>query len=142
MSFTDLFESGEKKEHKGAFRNLVMMAKSDGEFSPEEEAFLAKMAKKLDLNEQDVEEVRSNPEKYPIHPPHDKEDRHSRMINMVAMAVSDHEIDQEEINILNRLAIGLGYKEQQASELTNRILHGLRIGMSEDEILDELMESR
>jgi uncharacterized tellurite resistance protein B-like protein len=142
MSIAHLFESGEMKEHKGAFRNLIMMAKSDGDLSPEEENLLTKMAKKLDLSEEDVEQIRSNPDAYPIHPPHDKEDRHRRLISMIVMAVVDHEIDQEELTILNRLAIGLGYKEQQAAELTNRILHGLRIGMSEDEILDGLMESR
>jgi len=142
MSIAELFESGEKKEHKGAFRNLVMIAMSDGALDAEEQALLAKMAKKLDLSDEDVAEIIANPTKYAIYPPHDKEDRHSRMISLVSMAMVDHEIDQEELILLGRLSAGLGYSDHQASEVTNRILHGLRIGMSEEEILDGLMESR
>jgi uncharacterized membrane protein YebE (DUF533 family) len=142
MSIADLFESGERKEQKGTFRNLVMIALSDGKVTEEEELLLKKLTKKLDLPEEIVADIRKNPTDYPMYPPYEKEERCSRMISLVTLAMSDGELDAREMATLNKVAIGLGYTESKAAEVTNKILHGLRIGMDKSEILDQLMASR
>lgn len=142
MSIADLFESGARKEQKGAFRNLVMIALSDGKVSEDEEILLKRMAKKLDLQVEVIDQIRNHPEDFPIHTPYEKEERSSRMISLVTMALSDGELDTQEMATLNRTAIGLGYTESKAAEVTNKILHGLRIGMDKSEILDQLMAAR
>ena len=64
------------------------------------------------------------------------------MISLVTLAMSDGELDAREVATLNKVAIGLGYTESKGAEVTNKILHGLRIGMDKSEILDQLMAAR
>ena len=120
MSFTDLFESGEHSRNLGHFASIANLASSNGSINEGEEKLLRRFARKLDIEEQEYEEVLKNPSKYPINPPNSAEKRLERMHDLFEMIFLDHEIDDNERKLIERYAIGLGYSEELAAKLIKR----------------------
>ena len=120
MSFTDLFESGEHSRNLSHFASIASIAYVDGELGEEEKKLLKRFARKLNIDESEVKEVIKNPGKYPIIPHNDAETRLERMHDLFEMIFADHEIDDEERQLIERYAIGLGYTEEHAKKLIKR----------------------
>jgi len=120
MSFTDLFESGERSRNIGHFASIANIASIDGEINAEEEKMLKRFARKLDINEQDYVAILKNPDKYPINPPNDAEGRLERIHDLFEMIFADNEIDDHERFLIERYAIGLGYTAEIAQDLIKR----------------------
>lgn len=139
MSIADYYESGESKENKGHFRNLVMLARVDGVVSPEEEELLKKIAKNIGLTDAQIEDVKNNPSAYPMNPPVSKEDRIERLIALIQMVAIDGLIEDSELALLEKSGVGLGFNEAQLNDLAPKIAIGIKDGKSNDEILEELV---
>ena len=120
MSFTDLFESGTRGRNLGHFAAMVNIATSHGTTHENETKLLKRFARKLDITDQEYEEVLKNPTKYPINPPNSADERLERMLDLFKMIFADHEIDDEERVLIERYAIGLGYTEELAATLIKR----------------------
>lgn len=120
MSFRDLFESGEHQRNLGHFASIANIAAVDGELKEDEVKLLKRFARKLDVSENEYEEVLKDPTKYPINPPNDADRRLERMHDLFEMIFSDHEIDDNERFLVEKYAIGLGYTEELAAKLIKR----------------------
>ena len=102
MSFTDLFESGTRGRNLGHFASMANIASSHGTIHENEEKLLKRFARKLDITDQEYEEVLKNPTKYPINPPNSADERLERMLDLFKMIFADHEIDDEERVLIER----------------------------------------
>lgn len=140
MSIADIFESGEKKQHKGHFRNLIMIAKADGVVSVEESDLLKKIASHIGLSPSDVDDVIANPDKYDINPPVSLEDRYRRLVNLVEMVNADQVFEDEEIGLLQRYGVGLGFNDDQILNAVDATVNGLEDGLTEDDIVESLLK--
>ena len=120
MSFTDLFESGEHKRNLAHFASIVRMASVDGAVNKEEESKLKRFARKLDITDAEYVEVIKNPTKYPMNPPNSADKRLERMHDLFEMIYVDHDIDEDELNLVEKYAIGMGYTEELAAKLIKR----------------------
>ena len=120
MSFIDLFKSGEHSRNLGHFASLVTLASIQGEIKEVEAKLLKRFARKLDITEEEVNKVLKTPSKFPINPPNSAEKRLERMHDICKIIFADHEIDDEEHQLLQRYAIGLGYTEELAKKLIKR----------------------
>ena len=120
MSFTDLFESGEHSRNLGHFASIVSIATVDGVISAPEDKMLKRFARKLDITEAEYSQVLKNPDKFPINPPNSADKRLERMHDLFEMIYADHDIDDDERQLIERYAIGLGYTQKIASKLINR----------------------
>ena len=78
MSFSDLFGTGEHSRNLGHFASIVTLASVDGEINPEEEKVLKRLARKLDINEEDYAKIIKNASGFPINPPNTTEKRLER----------------------------------------------------------------
>jgi len=139
MSIAELFESGEKKSNKGHFRNLIMIARADGVVDEKEKELLLKMGKKIGLSPSQITEITDNPEKYPLYPPTNKEDRYERLIGLVEMLAADKAIEEDEVVLIRRFGIGLGFSDEELPSLIRVILQHLVDGTSKYDILEELI---
>ena len=120
MSFRDLFESGEHKRNLAHFASIVRMASVDGAVNKEEESKLKRFARKLDITEAEYVEVIKNPTNYPMNPPNSADKRLERMHDLFEMIYVDHDIDEDELNLVEKYAIGMGYTEELAAKLIKR----------------------
>ena len=110
MSIAQYFESGEKKQDKGHFKNLLLIAKADGKLTEEENTLLNRIGKNIGLSQEQINEIINNPSKYPVIPPISKIERMQQMVELIKMMIADGEIDKNEMNLLDIMAVRLGYK--------------------------------
>lgn len=139
MSIAEIFESGEKKRLKGHFRNLVFIAKADGVVSIEESKLLQKIAKHIGLTAEQANEILNDPSGVAINPPSQKEERYSRLINLIEMVNADSVFEEEELSLLKRYGIALGFTEDDIVEAVDITINGLEEGLNEEQILAKFM---
>jgi uncharacterized tellurite resistance protein B-like protein len=120
MSFSQLFESGERSRNLSHFASILRIALVDGEFKDEEKKLLSRFARKLNISDKEYEDIIKHPSNYPLNPPASADERLERMLDLFKMIFADHEIDQDEQRLLERYAIALGYTEQLAAKLIRR----------------------
>ena len=120
MSFVDLYSSGEHRRNLAHFSSIASLAAVDGEVNPQEKVLLDRFARKLDIRDAEYAEVLKSDNKYPINPPSTSEERLERLYDLFRIVFADHEIDEEEMTLVNKYAIGLGYSSEAATKLIKR----------------------
>ncbi|HZJ21417.1 MAG TPA: TerB family tellurite resistance protein [Pricia sp.] len=120
MGFSDLYTSGEHRRNLAHFAALATLASVDGEISGNEKKMLDSFAGKLDITDSEYEEVMRKENKYPIDPPNSAERRLERLFDLFRIIFSDHEIDIEEMVLLKKYAIGLGFSSDKADDIIQR----------------------
>jgi len=123
MSFLDLFTSGAHKKAKSYFSALIKIAFADGAMDKRELEFLEKMAGKLDISDSEFTKILETPEKYPIDPPVDYNDRIEQLFNLTHMIASDDEIKLDEAKLVRKLAVGLGFPVKNVEIITDEAIH-------------------
>lgn len=139
-TLAQIFESGEQSSQKGHFRNLVLLSRIDGAITASEEKLLKKIAQRLSLTDEQVKEIKNNPENYHSIPPYDKEERISRLIHFFQIAMDDDVITSEEKNAINKCGVSLGFTNEYLTENFDFIQTQVQNGKTKDEILTTLME--
>ena len=61
MSIAELFDNEFKSRMKGRFAAVVRVLFADGKFDPDEKKFLDKLAVKLEISDEEYEEILENP---------------------------------------------------------------------------------
>jgi uncharacterized tellurite resistance protein B-like protein len=138
MSIVNLFEHGERKQDKGHFRNLVLLAKSDNEVAEAEDKLLDAIGQELGLTVEQIEDIKENPENYAINPPSDKTERFEQMVNLIQMVQADGKVEEAELRILEKIAVAIGYNDLDDVDVES-ILALIVRGEDLDVIIDELM---
>lgn len=120
MSFVDLYSSGEHRRNLAHFAAIATLAAVDGELGIEEKRLLDRFAKKLDITEAEFNKVMLKGNKYPIDPPHDHKKRLERLYDLFRIIFADHMIEKEEMALLKRYAIGLGFSGEKADKVIEK----------------------
>ncbi len=120
MSISELYESGTQKNNIAHFAAIANIAIVDGESNDQEKALLLKFANKLDISSETFAEVIKNPGKYPINPPSTTAGRLEYLYDLFKMIFADHEIDEPEMKLIHRYAIGLGCSPDNAKEVIKK----------------------
>ena len=135
MSFSDLFTPGFKQRNRDHFAAIVRVALADGIITDEEKAFLNRTAINLEIEEAEVAEIMANPDNYPINPPANEQRRLERLYDLTRMVYADHIADEGEIQLLNRLVIGLGFATDDAQAIAEKALALVADSRDEDEFV-------
>lgn len=139
MTIARMFETGERKQQRGHLQNIVLLAMSDGEISDLELLFINKIGRKIGLTHTQIGNILDNPRDMEVIPPSNKIERAERMVEMVNMVQSDGVIAPEELNMLARFAIQIGYRSIDDVNV-NHIIRNIRANRSLDEIVAELVK--
>lgn len=120
MSFTDLYGNSEHRSNLAHFAALATLAASNGVVAAEEKKMLDRFAEKLGITAAEYKEVMKKENKYPIEPPSDAEKRLERLFDLFKIIFADHQIVEEEMVLLKKYAIGLGFSGEKADKLIER----------------------
>jgi len=120
MPILDLYNHSEQRRNLAHFAALATLAAVDGEVNPEEKAILNRFANKLNITEAEYKEVMKKENKYPIEAPFEMEKRFERLFDLFRLIYSDHDIDEEEMALVKKYAIGLGFSAAKADKLIAR----------------------
>ncbi len=139
MSIAEIFESGERKQHKSHFSTLVMMAQSDGVFSDDEQKLIYKIGKGIGLSQTQMDELIKDAAKYPVNPPVSKEDRITRLVELVEVIYADGVLEDNEVSLFQRFGTALGFNDDQMIETASAVINGLSEGKTTEQIVEGLM---
>lgn len=120
MAFNDLFDSGKHKKNLGHFASIVTLASADGAVNENELALLKRLARKLDVDNSEFEEILETPNRYPINPPNNKFERLERIYDLFKIVYADHHMDDNEEKLVNKYAIGLGFNSEDAKRIIDK----------------------
>jgi len=109
MSFSDLFDSGFKKRNEDHFAAIVRVAMDNGFISDDEKAFLDRLARNLDISEDDYKLILEDYKSHPINPPFEYDRRLERLYDLVRMVHVDQIHGDPEHKLLNKIGVGLGF---------------------------------
>lgn len=122
MSISDLFDSEFKSRNKGHFSAIVRVALADGSITPEEKAFLDKLAGKLEISEAEYNEILENPLKYPINPPYLHTQRLERLYDLARMVHVDHQLGDKQDKLLKKFGLALGFTPSNVNYIVDKAL--------------------
>ncbi|WP_420570826.1 TerB family tellurite resistance protein [Kordia sp.] len=138
MSISDLYSSGFRKRNQDHFAAIVRVAMSDDVISEEEKAFLDRMARNLDVSEDDYKEILKDYKSHPINPPIMYNERLERLYDLSRMVYADHELGPKQTVILERLGIGLGFSPENVAYVVHKALMLVSKGVDVDDFKDEI----
>jgi uncharacterized tellurite resistance protein B-like protein len=138
MSFSDLFDSGFKKRNEDHFAAIVRVAMDDGIITEEEQAFLDRLARRLDIGENDYKQILKDYKSHPINPPTSYDNRLERLYDLARMVYVDHiKGDHEEI-VLRKIAVGLGFSTENVKYVVDKALTLVSNGVDLDTFTEEI----
>lgn len=117
MPILDLYYHSEQKRNLAHFAAIASLAAVDGEVNAQEKAVLDRFARKLNISESDYKEVMKKSNKYPIEPQNDLEKRLERLYDFCRVIFADHEVDDEEMVLLKKYVIGMGFPIESVDKL-------------------------
>ena len=120
MSIAELFDNEFKQRNKGHFSAIVRVAIADGEVTPEEQAFLDKLATNLDISQAEYEEILANPLKYPVNPPYLRSQRLERLYDLARMVHVDHQLGGKQHLLLKKIGLALGFTPENTDLIINK----------------------
>jgi uncharacterized tellurite resistance protein B-like protein len=138
MSISDLFDSGFKDRNKGHFASIVRVAMENGHLSEEERLFLDKLAKRLEISEQEYKEILANPKAYPINPPYLHVQRLERLYDLSRMVYADHILGPKQKEILTRFSLALGFTPGNVQYIVDKALSLLVMNVDSDTFVYEM----
>jgi uncharacterized tellurite resistance protein B-like protein len=137
MSIAQLFESGERTQDKGHFKNLVLIANADGIITTEENDLLVRIGKEIGLDQDQMNEIINNPSQFSIIPPVSKVERFEQIVELIKMIQADGEINEHESRLLESLALALGFKSIDQVDV-KKILELLAKGEDTETIVESI----
>ena len=120
MPIIDLYEHGEQRTNLAHFATLASLAAVDGIISEKEKAILDKFAFRLNITDAEYKEVMKKENKYPIETPHSGEKRLKRLFDFFGIAFADNAIDDEQIALIVKYAVGLGFAPDKAEAIIKK----------------------
>ncbi len=123
MAISDLYSSGKHKQEIGHFASIVKLAKSNGIISEGEQKLLDSASKKLNINEIEYAEILKNPEKYPVNPPINYDERIERLYRLTKMIFADEHVDKDQVSLMQKIAVALQFPTDNVEKVCDEAIH-------------------
>lgn len=138
MSISDLFDSGFKKRNEDHFAAIVRVAMSDGVINDAEREFLDRLARKLDISDLEYKQILKDYASHPINPPLSYDNRLERLYDLARMVWADHIEGENQVVMLNKLCIGLGFTPENVKYIADKALSLVYYEVKLDEFIDRM----
>lgn len=117
MSISDLYESGTQKKNISHFAAMANIALIDGEINDKEKAILMKFAVRLNISDEQVAKIIKDASGYSVSSINTKDERLEYLFDLFKVIFADHDVDDAEIKLVRRYALGLGCTSSVADEV-------------------------
>ncbi|HEY6144495.1 MAG TPA: TerB family tellurite resistance protein [Flavobacterium sp.] len=122
MSIAELFDNEFKQRMKGRFAAVTRVLFADGIFDPDEKSFLDKLAVKLEISDEEYQEILKNPLKYELNPPYLYVERLESLYNISRVVHHDHHLGDKQETLLRKFAVALGFSTSNVDYIVNKAL--------------------
>ena len=120
MPIVDLYFHSEHRRNIAHFASLASLAIVDGEVNHKEKGLLDRFARKLGISNREYRRVMKKSNEYPITASNRLEERLERLYDLFKLIYVDHHVDEEEMVLLKKYAIGLGFPVKKANHIIEK----------------------
>ena len=120
MGISDLYLGIGQKRNISHFANIVRIAKSDDQISPEELIFLTRVANKYNISDENFKAILESPDKIPTVAHLDCLERIERLFELLTMVRADHHIEVEEVSVLRKIVTGLAFPLHKVDQIVDQ----------------------
>lgn len=120
---------------KSHMRNLIEMAAADGNFESVEYDLLKSIAKRNNISESQLKEIKQNPDRVSFEVPTDPKEKFCQLYDLVHMMSIDQNIHAEEMKLSHIFAVKFGYNRSHIKELIETIQGNIGHGQTADETM-------
>ena len=135
MAISDLFDNEFRKRNKDHFASIVRVAMSDDVISEGEQAFLDRLASRLDISEADYKRILKDYESHPINPPVSYDERLERLFDLTKMVWADGVKGDDEVKLLHKFCVALGFHAVNVKYISEKAFELARQGDDLDEFI-------
>ena len=128
------------KEILSHFKNLVLLAIADGEISEIENDILKLTRERHNINEDIQNQILNKTDNIAYTSPTSKEDKFINLFDLIDMICVDNIIDDKERILVEKLAVGLGFKKELLPRLIDYIIKYRLNGLTSREIYTKFAE--
>ncbi len=116
-------------------KNLIEMAAVDGNFDDIEYNLLKTIARRNNISESQLKQIKENPQGITFEVPAEKKEKFNQLYDLVHMMTIDEKIHDEELKLCNLFAVKFGYKREYIKELIDSIKSNIQNSRSHDEAM-------
>lgn len=117
MSISDLYPTGLHEQNLGHFASIVKLALYDHKIDSKEKLLLERLAIRLDISNNEFEEILKTPSKYPISSPVSYDERLEHLYDLTKMLFLDKNPTIDKTSTMDRIAVGLGFPAENARKV-------------------------
>jgi len=122
MSISDLYSSGKHKGDLGHFASVVKIAKIDHVISEGEHKLLDRVARNINISDEEYAKILKDPTKYPMNPPVSYNERIERLYQLTKMILADNEVSKDEVSLMRKVAVGLHFSIDNAEKVCDEAI--------------------
>ncbi|ELR68313.1 hypothetical protein C900_00540 [Fulvivirga imtechensis AK7] len=119
MGLLDIFSSG-SEERKSHIKNLISVAMADGHLAEEEWALLTRVAQRLRMSSEEIQNIKNNPADIQFVVPKKYKEKIQQVNDLVALMMVDGDIDQSELELCKKIALKLDLLPRVVNDLVNK----------------------
>lgn len=123
MALSDYNLSGQQKRNISHFASIVRLALADNVIEENEEKLLKRLAKRFHILEDKYNEILENYKSYPINAPQNYNERIEYLYDLVKMIYADGEVSKEEVIVLRKICVGIGFPIGNIEKVTDKAIH-------------------
>ena len=135
MSLSDFTTDHGRTIAKQHYLNLIEVFRMNGKTSQAEYDLLKKEGVKFGLTDPEIERLIHQSHHEPYHAPYSLEDKFEQLYNVAEMVLADENVTDDEIRLLRRFAIEVGFDDRAIDILRDVLIGGIRNNESEEVLL-------
>jgi hypothetical protein len=126
------------KKGKSYIKQLLQVAMADGHLDAHELNNLMQTARRLDITEEEVQEIKNNLDKVPFSPPKGTKDTFRLLFDLVWMMMIDGHVLGNEMQVCQSLAMQMGFAPETITDLAGFIRQQVAKQTPPEEIYQKL----
>jgi len=111
-----------KKDH---LKNIIALAKADGELHKDEISLIYKMGQKYGLKDRQIEKLINSDEKIELNIPETFDEKMDQLFDLMQMVFADGIVDKNEIVFCNEMVVSFGYPVEMVQWLLDKFSTGV-----------------
>ena len=133
MSISDLYPTGFHQQNLAHFASIVKLALYDNKIDSKEKLLLERLALRLDITNDEFEQILKDPSKYPISSPISYDDRLEHLYDLTRILFLDKNPTIDKTSTKDKVGVGLCFPPENARIV---VKEAIRFFMKEPDIED------
>jgi uncharacterized tellurite resistance protein B-like protein len=122
MDILKIFKTDHDGIRKSHMKNLICVAMADGKVGTEEWDLLLAISATLGITEEEVEEIKKNPQEVKFVAPKKYEEKVEQIHDLVAIMTVDGHINQKELDLCKKISLRLDILPQMVDDILTGIM--------------------